>query len=81
MGFYSSYAWKKKRREIREYYSGKCAVCGCDGSAVHHVIPREIDSSLSFDDNNLIFLCDVCHKRAHLSIYSQDQLLKLARKG
>lgn len=43
MNWRSSYAWKKKRREIKRIYNGKCALCGSTLNVeAHHIIPLAV---------------------------------------
>lgn len=73
--FRSSYAWKKKRKEIKALYGGKCAVCGSTKNLqVHHIIPITILPELKLDNNNLIPLCERYHTLAHSGILNQTKL-------
>lgn len=50
--------WKKHPHE--KY----CHVCGETHKVeLHHIIPRHVDPSKIFDENNLIPLCRCCHFR------------------
>lgn len=78
--FRSSYAWKKKRAEIVEQYNHRCAICDAEAHEVHHIIPIAVLDELKLDNQNLILLCERCHKLAHLGVISQAHLLKRAQK-
>lgn len=78
--FRSSYAWKKKRREITALYNGKCALCGsADNIQVHHIIPIAILPELKLENDNLILLCSNCHELAHNAIISQTKLKSITK--
>lgn len=78
--FRSSYAWKKKRREVRELYNGKCAICGsCNNCQAHHIIPLAVLPELRLDNNNIILLCNNCHELAHNSMISQTKLKRMIK--
>ena len=75
VNFRSSYAWKKKRREIKALYADKCAICGStENLQVHHIVPITILPELKLDNNNLIPLCERCHTLAHSGILNQTKL-------
>lgn len=75
VNFRSSYAWKKKRREIKALYGGKCALCGdTKNLQVHHIVSINVLPELKLDNNNLIPLCPECHSLAHNGIISQTKL-------
>lgn len=78
--FRSSYAWKKKRREIQELYNYKCGLCGSsENCQAHHIIPIAILPELKLDNSNLILLCEHCHKLAHNSLISQAKLKSMIK--
>ena len=73
--FHDSYAWKKKRREIKSLYKNKCAICGVSDSVeAHHIISVSILPDLKLDNNNIIALCSHCHKMAHNNLISPVKL-------
>ncbi len=78
--FSSSYAWKKKRKEIKELYGCKCCLCGStENLQVHHIISINILPELRLDNNNLIPLCEKCHSNAHNGIISQTKLKSMIK--
>lgn len=44
-------------------WKGKCATCGCEGSAAHHFFGWKACSNVRFNFDNLIWLCADCHGR------------------
>lgn len=72
--FYSTQAWQNCRRAYKSFKGGLCERClsmglYTPGTEVHHIIPLTPDNladpsvTLSFD--NLMLLCDACHKAIH----------------
>ena len=59
--------WKKHPNE--RY----CHICGeTHNIELHHIIPRHIDPSKIFDEDNLIPLCRACHLRfGHLGNFEK----------
>lgn len=68
---YRSAKWQHKRLEILELYNYICLwsyyVCGkiVVANNVHHIVEITNDSSLAFDDNNLIPLSGEAHNIVH----------------
>lgn len=68
--FRSSYAWQKKRERIKERDRYLCQACLARGVItylgieVHHIKPLRSNFEERLDDDNLISLCDACHKEA-----------------
>lgn len=66
-GFISSKAWRSKRKYILNRDGGICICCYqkygrvMTANHVHHI--EKINDENKLDDNNLISLCAVCHKR------------------
>lgn len=55
--------WHNLRKKTIEDYGGRCALCGKDHNLqVHHV---SYNNLLLGDRENLICLCENCHKRLH----------------
>lgn len=78
--FRSSYAWKKKRREIMNLYNCKCALCGSDDNCqVHHIVAMAVLPELKLDNNNLILLCGHCHELCHNGLISQTKLKSMIK--
>lgn len=60
---YRTYRWRKLKLELlrRQPY---CAICGVTvGLQVHHVQPPRGDAGLFYAPENLIVLCEHCHRR------------------
>ena len=87
-GFRSTYAWQRKREEIKQRDLYLCRVCrdkNIDGIVeynyedlgVHHIVPLRVDYSLRLENSNLITLCDKHHKDADSGIIKADYLKSL----
>lgn len=60
--------WNKKvKSEVFERQEFRCADCGAENKPleIHHVIPRYENPDLAFDINNVVALCQDCHKLRH----------------
>lgn len=81
----SSYAWQKKRREIKDRDHYLCVYSLSQGRIVyedlevHHIIPLEERPDLAFEDSNLITLCQEVHERAEHGEVSREALMELVR--
>ena len=81
--FRAGWSWTKKSLEIRERDNFLCAYCRSTGKlvykglSVHHIIPLEEDIERGLDDDNLITLCDACHKAAEKGDISRIELIKI----
>lgn len=60
--FYKSQRWKVLRRQkINEH--PYCYLCGItDGLQVHHTTPPRGNEDLFFNENNLVVVCENCHR-------------------
>ena len=47
--------------------------------SVHHIVPIEEDEALSFEDENLITLCDVDHEEAEKGNIEREVLKEIAK--
>ena len=56
---YESSRWKNMRKEILK--KQPLCRCGAKATEVHHVIPHRGDTSIFFDEDNLVALCHHCH--------------------
>ena len=43
----------------------KCLICGKKMSCLHHYYPKSSSSTLRYDEDNLIPICQGCHFRHH----------------
>ena len=60
--------WNEKvKPEVFERQEFRCADCGAKNKPleIHHVIPRHENPDLAFDTNNVVALCQDCHKLRH----------------
>jgi 5-methylcytosine-specific restriction endonuclease McrA len=74
--FRSSAAWKHKRAEILKRDHNMCKICcNKEGLQVHHIYSLDTHWQLRLDDNNLITLCEQCHRAAHNAMFNPVFLL------
>lgn len=60
--------WNSKvKPEVSERQGFRCADCGAEDKPleIHHVIPKHENPDLAFDINNVVALCQDCHKLRH----------------
>ncbi|MBR4316826.1 MAG: FAD-dependent thymidylate synthase [Alphaproteobacteria bacterium] len=66
--------------KVHKKYNYTCQDCGAKNKKLnaHHIIPVEIDMTKAYDFNNLISLCNDCHKKRHkmLGSYSRKFIYK-----
>lgn len=66
LAFENKKRWLLKKAKIFHERERKCEICGTEISIeVHHIISRTKQPCLTFDNENLIVLCENCHKRIH----------------
>lgn len=76
--------WKRKSKQIREDARYLCEVCRdkkklvYEALSVHHITPLKEDTSIGFEDTNLICLCSTCHELAEAGMLDREYLRKLA---
>ena len=76
--------WRKKSKQIRTDAQYLCDVCRdkkklvYEGLSVHHITPLSEDTSIGYEDTNLICLCSQCHELAEAGMIDRDYLRKLA---
>lgn len=61
--------WNSKvKPEVSERQGFRCADCGAENTPleIHHVIPRHENPDLAFYIDNVVALCDECHKIRHI---------------
>lgn len=79
-----TYKWREKRQEIRDNAHYLCELCIREGTInsrnleVHHIVPIEEEPELAYDNENLICLCSMHHKKAESGEYSRDYLKEIA---
>jgi 5-methylcytosine-specific restriction endonuclease McrA len=72
-GFYQSKRWKLTAQRIRQRDDYICQKCKClvkhKQHAVHHIVELTImnykNEDIAFNENNLILLCNSCHRQEH----------------
>jgi 5-methylcytosine-specific restriction protein A len=85
--FRSSKAWQDKRGEIRIRDKNLCRFCQKNGKyvfsrlSVHHIRPIAKAWHLRLENDNLITLCDVCHKMADNEEISAVELVELVKNA
>lgn len=60
--------WNAKvKPEVSERQGFRCADCGAENKPleIHHVIPKHENPDLAFDIDNVVALCNECHKIRH----------------
>ena len=81
--FYSSKAWREKRKEILERDNHACVICSelyriTMAQDVHHILNLRENYDLRLDNDNLISLCSDHHKMVHsFGADNKEKLLKL----
>lgn len=69
--FYNSPGWGTARIQPWDRDNGVCLMCFFSkdrlrtAHVVHHIIELDDDFGRAYDTNNLICLCERCHKRVH----------------
>lgn len=68
---YKTKPWRVARTRTLNRDNHLCMSCRSlgvitGGRTVHHIIPLEDDTSLTYTLGNLISLCDSCHRQTHL---------------
>lgn len=83
--FRSTYAWQKKRGEIKQRDHYLCVYnlahgrLVYEGLEVHHIIPIEERPDLALEDNNLITLSQAAHELAERGEITRGELAELVR--
>lgn len=81
----STYAWQKKREDIKERDHHLCVYSLAHGRIVyedlevHHIIPLEERPDLAFEDSNLITLSEEVHELAECGEIDREELMELIR--
>ena len=79
--FYNSKSWSLTRQQINNRDRGLCRLCYSEGKityseCVHHIEEVKGNIELRCDDNNLISLCNRCHREVHLLYKSKSSIIK-----
>lgn len=64
---YSTAKWKKTREYIKYRDNDSCRLCGLWANEIHHIRKSKYYPELFFEVDNLILLCNRCHKFADLN--------------
>lgn len=82
--FRNTSAWRKKREEIKRRDRYLCRYCfdikhkvSISDLSVHHIEPLETAYHRRLDDDNLITLCNKCHKAAEIGGIGKSLLKSL----
>lgn len=81
--FRNSAEWHAKTDEIRDRDKQLCAVCLANNRfiykdlSVHHITPLSEDWGRRLDNDNLILVCDDCHKKAERGEIPRAELYKI----
>ena len=60
------------KHTVKQRDKYKCVLCQSNNNLhVHHIEPFSISKEKQFDENNLITLCEICHKLVHNNNYKQ----------
>lgn len=85
--FYSTKEWLTMSEVIKRHYLGCCVVCilnkneAIDSNYTHHIVELKEDWTKRLDRNNLIPLCDTCHKQIHRDyLISEDKKREVQRE-
>lgn len=76
--------WRRKSKQIREDAQFLCEVCRdkkklvYEGLSVHHITPLSEDTSIGYEDTNLICLCSQCHELAEAGMIDREYLRRLS---
>ena len=81
--FRNSRVWKSKAEEIKQRDKYLCQVCMSKNIfnykelETHHIVPLSENWDLRLDNNNLITLCEKCHKEAEVGKIPRTELQKI----
>lgn len=79
-------AWRRKAEEVKERSHFLCAYCFLngiltyDGLEAHHIIKLRQRPDLLLDEDNLVCLCNACHRMADSGRIDAIKLQEAARK-
>lgn len=58
--------WQKEQGERLRREDGKCRICRVrEGVEVHHLVPVYLAPDRAFDETNVTWVCEPCHKEIH----------------
>jgi 5-methylcytosine-specific restriction endonuclease McrA len=78
--FYNSKHWERARDNALDRDKYLCKMCYREkkitkADMVHHIIELKENRELGLDEENLISLCDACHKKVHAKYRGQGKSL------
>lgn len=84
--FYSNKNWLKLSNTIKNHYFGLCVMCLHKGlikgsKYTHHIETLKDKYDLKYDKDNLIAVCDCCHKKIHKLYDSSDNNKTVMQKA
>lgn len=73
--------WQKRRLDILERASWSCELCRDSKSPlhVHHLEYKQSREPWEYEDDELVVLCDECHKTVHVAGFSGEAVKMLVR--
>ena len=83
--FYNSKEWRRMRDKVMAKSNGLCVICWAMGViknavAVHHIRKLRTHFHLRLDEDNLIAVCDSCHRLIEDSCSSVEEIFDLIEK-
>lgn len=83
--FYNSKEWRKMRDKMMAKCNGLCQICWALGklknaTSVHHIVKLRVDFNKRLDEDNLICVCDSCHRVLEESCSSVEEVELLIEK-
>ena len=79
--FYNSKSWSLTRKTINNRDRGLCRLCYSEGKiiysdCVHHIEEVRDNKALRHSEDNLISLCNRCHREVHYLYNSKSSIIK-----
>ena len=79
--FYNSKSWNLTRKTINNRDRGLCRLCYSEGKiiysdCVHHIEEVKDNEALRCSEDNLISLCNRCHREVHYLYNSKSSIIK-----
>jgi len=81
---YKSPQWQQRKSEIMALHDFRCQNCMKKGKAqlhVHHINYEYGRNIWDYDDNELLCLCDKCHKSVHEAVGAARWLIAKCARG
>ena len=79
--FYNSKSWSLARKQVSNRDRGLCRLCYSEGKiiysdCVHHIEEVRDNKALRHSEDNLISLCNRCHREVHYLYNSKSSIIK-----